>query len=76
MYKKIQNRQAELTDFNKPSGFKINPLNRWGIKASTIPWDAIEERVYIHVSELYRTGCKAFENGAGVSPDTEEIRPF
>ena len=44
MYKKIQNRQAELTDFNQPLGFKINPLNRWVIKASTIPWDAIEER--------------------------------
>ena len=44
MYKKIQNRQAELTDFNQPLGFKINPLNRWVIKASTIHWDAIEER--------------------------------
>ena len=44
MYKKIHNREAELTDFNQPLGFKINPLNRWVIKASTIPWDAIEER--------------------------------
>ena len=44
MYKKNQNGQAELTDFNKPLGFKINPSNRWFNKASTIPWDAIEER--------------------------------
>jgi len=44
MYKKIQNRQAELTDFNQPLGFKIDSLNRWVVKASTIPWDAIEER--------------------------------
>ena len=44
MYKKIQNRQADPTDFNQPLGFKINPLNRWVIKPSTIPWDAIEER--------------------------------
>jgi len=44
MYKKIQNKQAKLTDFNQPLCFKINPLNRWVIKASTIPRDAIEER--------------------------------
>ena len=46
MYKKIQNKQAELTDFNQPFGFKINPLNRWVIKTSTIPWDAIEESMH------------------------------
>ena len=44
MYKKIQNRQAELTDFNYLLDFKINSLNRWVIKASTIPWNATEER--------------------------------
>ena len=37
MYKKIQNRQAELTDFNQPFVFIINLTGLWVIIAFTIP---------------------------------------
>ncbi len=72
MYMKIHNKQTGLTNSNQSLGFKINSLNQWFIKASTIPWDAIEERY----ASLYMTGCKAFENGFGVSADTEERQTF
>lgn len=44
MYKKIQNRQFGLKDFNQPIGLEMNPNNRWVVKASNIPWDEIEEK--------------------------------
>ena len=66
MYKKIQNRQAELTDFNQPLGFKINPLNRWVIKASTIPWDAIEERYASLFPSHTGPAAKPLRKGSGI----------
>jgi hypothetical protein len=44
MYKKIQNRQFGLKDFNQPIGLEMNPDNRWVAKASLIPWDEIEDK--------------------------------
>ena len=44
MYKKDQNRQFTLQDFNQPIGLKMNPENRWIKKADLIPWDEIEQR--------------------------------
>lgn len=44
MYKKDQNHQYTLTDFNQPIGLKMNPENRWIKKAEMIPWDDIENR--------------------------------
>ena len=43
MYKKNQNRQITLKDFNQPLGLKLDPENKWIKKAAMIPWDAIEE---------------------------------
>ena len=51
MYKKIQNRQAELTDFNQPLGFKINPLNRWVIKASSLTRARIDLSHYKRITQ-------------------------
>ena len=44
MYKFDRNHQFTLSDFNQPMGLKMNPENRWVIKAATIPWKEIEER--------------------------------
>jgi IS5 family transposase len=44
MYKKTQNRQMGLDDFNQPMGLKMNPENRWVKKAAIIPWDKIEDK--------------------------------
>jgi len=44
MYKFERYRQLGLADFNQPVGLKMNPENRWVKKASTIPWDAIEDK--------------------------------
>lgn len=44
MYKFNRNRQFSLSDFNQPTGLKMNPENRWIKKAETIPWNEIEER--------------------------------
>lgn len=44
MYKKNLNKQLAFEHFDQPLGLKLNPENRWVIKAQTIPWDAIEER--------------------------------
>lgn len=44
MYKFERYRQLGLSDFNQPVGLKMNPENRWGKKAETIPWEAIEEK--------------------------------
>ena len=44
MYKKIQNRQFGLKDFNQPIGLTMNPENRWVKKADSIPWEIIEDK--------------------------------
>ena len=44
MYKKNKNHQIAFTDFNQPLGMQMNPKNRWVIKATTIPWDKIEDK--------------------------------
>ena len=44
MYKKNRHRQYRFSDFNQPTGLKMNPENRWVKKAAAIPWDDIEER--------------------------------
>ena len=44
MYKKNQNHQYKFTDFNQPIGLKMDPENRWVIKAEMIPWNDIEEK--------------------------------
>jgi GR25 family glycosyltransferase involved in LPS biosynthesis len=44
MYKKTQNRQMCIEDFDQPMGLKMDPENRWIKKAAIIPWDVIEEK--------------------------------
>ena len=44
MYKFIRNRQFSLSDFNQPTGLKMNPENRWIKKSETIPWNEIEKQ--------------------------------
>ena len=44
MYKKNQNHQFSLGDFNQPMGLKLDPENKWIKKATMIPWDEIEEK--------------------------------
>ena len=44
MYKFDRNHQFKLSDFNQPIGLKMNPENRWVLKAASIPWYEIEER--------------------------------
>jgi len=44
MYIKNQHRQFRFSDFNQPAGLKMNPENRWVIKAAMIPWDELEDR--------------------------------
>ncbi len=42
MYKFENEKQLSLEDFNQPLGLKMNPENKWVIKASIIPWETIE----------------------------------
>ena len=44
MYKFDRDRQFKFSDFNQPMGLKMNPENRWVLKAAAIPWNEIEER--------------------------------
>ena len=44
MYKKDRNHQIAFTDFNQPLGMQMNPNNRGGVRARTIPWDKIEDK--------------------------------
>ncbi|MCI7327912.1 MAG: hypothetical protein SPG49_03425 [Hornefia butyriciproducens] len=44
MYKKARKYQFTFKDFNRPMGLKLNPNNRWVIKAKAIPWDSIKDR--------------------------------
>ena len=44
MYKKDRKHQIAFTDFNQPFGMQMNPKNRWVVKATTIPWDKIENK--------------------------------
>ena len=44
MYKFNRNHQFHLSDFNQPIGLKMNPKNRWVVKAASIPWFDIEQR--------------------------------
>lgn len=44
MYKKNQNQQFSLSDFNQPMGLKMNTENKWVKKAAAIPWNEIEDR--------------------------------
>lgn len=44
MYKKDRNHQTAFTDFNQSLGMQMNPKNRCVIKATTIPWNKIEDR--------------------------------
>ena len=37
MYKFEREKQLTLEDFDQPLGMKMNPENRWVIKASIIP---------------------------------------
>ena len=48
MYKKDRKHQIAFTDFNQPFGMQMNPKNRWVVKATTIPWDKIDDK-----QELY-----------------------
>ena len=43
MYKFEHEKQLTLEDFDQPLGMKMNPENRWVVKASIIPWVTIEE---------------------------------
>ena len=42
MYKFEREKQLTLEDFDQPLGMKMNPENRWVIKASIIPWETFE----------------------------------
>ena len=53
VYKKNQNRQITLKDFNQPFGLKLNPENKWIKKAAIIPWEAIEKEY----TDLFSSGC-------------------
>ncbi len=53
MYKKNQNRQITLKDFNQPLGLKLNPENKWIKKTAMIPWDAIEKEY----ADLFPSSC-------------------
>ena len=53
MYKKNQNRQITLKDFNQPLGLKLDPENKWIKKAAMIPWEAIEKEY----ADLFPSGC-------------------
>lgn len=53
MYKKNQNRQITLKDFNQPLGLKLDPENKWIKKAAMIPWEAIEEEY----ADLFPSEC-------------------
>ncbi len=53
MYKKNQNHQFSLQDFNQPMGLKLDPENKWIKKAAMIPWDEIEA-VY---ADLFPSDC-------------------
>ncbi len=44
IYKKNQNKQLNLTDFNQPMGLKIDTENKWIKKAEMIPWNKIEDK--------------------------------
>lgn len=44
MYRCEREHQYTITDFDQPMGFKLNPENRWVIKAATIPWNEIEDQ--------------------------------
>ncbi len=44
IYKKNQNKQFKLTDFNQPMGLKLDPENKWIKKAEMIPWNRIEDK--------------------------------
>ena len=44
MYKFDRDHQFTLSDFNQPIGLKMNPENRWVLRAATIPWHEIEIR--------------------------------
>ncbi len=44
MYKFDRDRQFKFSDFNQPMGLKMNPENRWVLKAAAIPWNEIEDR--------------------------------
>ena len=53
MYKKNQNHQFRLQDFNQPMGLKLDPENKWIKKAAMIPWNEIEA-VY---ADLFTSDC-------------------
>lgn len=67
MYKKNQNHQFSLGDFNQPMGLKLDPENKWIKKAAMIPWDEIEA-VY---ADLFPSDCgmpaKNNSNTSGVT---------
>ncbi|MBP3819174.1 MAG: hypothetical protein J6H31_12830 [Butyrivibrio sp.] len=52
MYKKNQNHQFSLGDFNQPMGLKLDPENKWIKKAAMIPWDEIE---FLLIAMLFGT---------------------
>ncbi len=54
MYKSNRNRQLSLSDFNQPTGLKMNPENRWIKRTEMIPWAEIEENIRISGPALGR----------------------
>ena len=76
MYKKNQNHQFSLQDFNQPMGLKLDPENKWIKKAAMIPWDEIEA-VY---ADLFPSDCgmraKAITYGTWCSPDSKKVWIF
>ena len=60
MYKFDRDHQFTLSDFNQPIGLKMNPENRWVLRAATIPWHEIE----IRYAGLFpsKTGMPGYED--------------
>jgi IS5 family transposase len=65
MYKKNQNAQITLENFNQPLGLKLNPENRWIKKADDIPWDMIEDKYASLFPSLTGTVAKPLRMALG-----------
>lgn len=65
MYKKNQNPQITLENFNQPLGLKLNPENRWIKKAEDIPWDVIEDKYASLFPSLTGTVAKPLRMALG-----------
>jgi len=65
MYKKNQNPQITLENFDQPLGLKLNPENRWIKKAGEIPWDVIEDKYASLFPSLTGTVAKPLRMALG-----------